>query len=101
MSPNHSRGTKKLPLGTKGLLLLISLALLYLMAPVLLNWMNRFELLSFEDRQSMIHENRTHSGISIVEIDETTLNDMEIKKHFGRYPWRREIYGYLFRFFKR
>lgn len=81
---------------------LAALFLLFFFLPLILRSLNRLELTSFENRQLTIQQERgAKSGIVLVEIDKTTLNTAEIRSLFGRYPFRREIYGAMLRFFQR
>lgn len=79
----------------------LSVMFLLLMIPSLLQFLHGAELKSFDARQQAIQEDRTGSGISLVEIDKGSLNSIEVRRLFGRYPWKREAYAYLLRFLDR
>jgi class 3 adenylate cyclase len=79
---------------------LSALILLILVFPHLMYWLNRLELLSFEDRQRKVFENRHQTGIVLIEIDRASLNNQMLRRAFGRYPWRRDLYGHLIEYLK-
>lgn len=76
------------------------LVIFTLIFPHLMYWLNRLELLSFEDRQRKILENRHHTDIVLIEIDRASLNNQMLRRAFGRYPWRRDLYGHLIEYLK-
>jgi class 3 adenylate cyclase/CHASE2 domain-containing sensor protein len=79
---------------------LSALVILILVFPHVMYWLNRLELLSFEDRQRKVLENRHHTGIVLIEIDRASLNNQMLRRAFGRYPWRRDLYGHLIEYLK-
>ncbi len=73
----------------------------YWSIPHILDRFESIELQHLEDLQRQNHQNRSHSGIKIVELDDRSLSSKELKTAFGRYPFRREVHAYLIRFLER
>lgn len=78
-----------------------TLVAFYFSLPYILDRFESIELQHLEDLQRQNHQNRAHSGIKIVELDDQSLSSKELKATFGRYPFRREVHAYLIRFLER
>lgn len=61
----------------------------------------QFELWSFSLRQRSVIETRLDSHIDIIGMDDYTLTSPDIKRVFGRSPFRRDLYAYLVKFMDR
>lgn len=62
--------------------------------PSILSGLDKLEATSFELRQKWISESRLDSGVVLVDIDDS-LEKPEVKTAFGRFPFHRDLYGYL------
>lgn len=80
---------------------LLGLCLLFILFAPLIDFLERLELQTFDARQATLQEERSQSRIAIVEIDDTSIAHPGIQKIFGRFPYRRDIYGYFLRFMNR
>jgi class 3 adenylate cyclase/CHASE2 domain-containing sensor protein len=62
--------------------------------PSIISGIDKLEATSFELRQKWITVNRHESGVALVNMDDN-LNKPEVKAAFGRFPFHRDLYGYL------
>lgn len=85
---------KALPIVAAGILLLMS-------GGEIRNFLERLELQHFSNLQATLHENRYESKIDIIGIDNETISAPGMRKLFGRFPYRRDVYAYLLHFLSR
>lgn len=62
--------------------------------------LNQLELRSFNARQATVQESRQHTGISLIELD-NTISNPDLMALFGRFPFRRDLYAYVISFLDR
>ncbi|MBY0449587.1 MAG: adenylate/guanylate cyclase domain-containing protein [Cyanobacteria bacterium] len=65
------------------------------------NIFQRLEMSFLSMRQRLVSQPRTDKGIAIVGIDDVTASSADMKRLFGRFPYRRDLYPYLIRFINR
>ncbi len=90
---------KQLGLALIGVFLL-ALIISYGKAP-LFYFMERTEANHFSERQRTFVQDRTQSGISLIEVTKKTVSNPAVQKLFGKYPYNRDFYGYIVRFLNR
>jgi len=87
--------------GIRGMVTLMLLILLGISGPHLMVFFNLLEFEHFSHIQRSIQEDRSHSQVVLVGIDEKTRSQPMMHQLFGRWPYRREAYAYLLRFMNR
>ena len=65
------------------------------------NIFQRLEMSFLSMRQRLVSQPRMDKGIAIVGIDDVTASSADMKRLFGRFPYRRDLYPYLIRFINR
>ncbi len=81
-------------------LLFFILLVLYLVRVPLVSFLEGLEANHFSDRQRQIQLDRRNSGIKIIQITGADNNE-DFNKLFGKYPYTRNLHGYIIRFLSR
>ncbi len=67
----------------------------------LLSQAQRIEATHFSERQRAYTDSRMNRGLSIVEVTQKTVSNSDVQRIFGKYPYKRDFYGYMIRFLSR